>query len=126
MWKSLMLGAVLSIGALPVTADAGNAVTWTGWFSDKQCARVTDGNVKPNGTECVKKCLDEGATPVFLSEQAKAIFDVTDATSLAKENVGWYLQVTGVVDETNKTIAVQSIKRISQVQNTCAIPKKKS
>src|SRR5919109_209741 len=56
----------------------GMEVTWTGWFSDKGCAasKIKSGNISPNGTECVKKCLTNGETPVFISEQAKAMYDV--------------------------------------------------
>ena len=64
--------------------------TWTGWFSDKQCARTPAAgeSVRPNGTECVKKCLNEGSAPVFLSEQANAIYDVQNHTSV-KDDVGY-------------------------------------
>ena len=32
------------------------------------------------GTTCVKKCLDAGATAVFVSEQATDMFEVEGAT----------------------------------------------
>src|SRR5262245_56697551 len=99
-------------------------VTWTGWFSDKGCARVRDGAVAPNGTECVKKCLGDGAKPVFLSEQAKAIFDVKDYPGVL-DDVGYRIELTGTVDDEAKTLSVKSVKRLSAVVSTCALPRKK-
>ena len=102
-------------------------VTWTGWFSDKGCAaaKIKSGNISPNGTECVKKCLTEGATPVFLSEQAKAMYEVKDHPKVI-EDVGYHVELTGVVDEETKTIAVQSVKRLSEVVQMCARPARKN
>lgn len=116
--------AATTLGAEPQTPQP-KVETWTGWFSDKLCARApkADGTVGPNGTACVKKCLNEGATPVFISEQAKALFEVRDHASV-KDDVGYYLEVTGVVDEKAKTISVRSVKRLSEVVSMCAIPKK--
>ena len=121
-----MAAIVLSVGmALAVAqAEERKTVTWTGWFSDAQCARVTNGEVKPNNTVCVKKCLEEGAKAVFISEQAKAIFTVADHASV-KDDVGYRVEVTGTVDEAAGTISVGSVKRLSEVVNMCAAPPKK-
>jgi len=102
------------------------AVTWTGWFSDITCAkgRVETGEIGPNNTVCVKKCLDEGAAAVFISEQAKAMFEVKDYPTV-KEDVGHHIELTGVVDEAAKTLSVTSVKRLSEVTNMCGVPKKK-
>ena len=106
------------------TAEGTKSVTWTGWFSDAQCARVIEGEVKPNNTECVKRCLTDGAKAVFASEQAKAIFEVKDHPSV-RDDVGYHVEVKGVVDEAAGTISVQSVRRVSEVVNMCAVPKKK-
>ena len=121
------LAAVLAVAtpyAAPQKTDA-NVQTWTGWFSDKQCARTPAAgeSVRANGTECVKKCLNEGSAPVFLSEQANAIYDVQNHTSV-KDDVGYRVELTGAVDEKAKTISVQSVKRLSAVTSMCLVPKK--
>jgi len=123
--STLVLAMVLAastLGAQPQDAQT-TTETWTGWFSDKLCARVRDDTPRPNGTVCVKKCLDGGATPVFISEQAKAVFDVRNHPTV-KDDVGYYLQVTGTVDSKAKTISVQSVKRLSEVTSMCGIRKK--
>jgi hypothetical protein len=110
-----------TVGAQPKETKV---VTWTGWFSDKQCARVTPGEYpRPNGTACVKKCLNEGATAVFISEQARAIYEVRRFPSV-KDNVGYYLEVSAEVDEKSKTISVKSATRLSEVTASCLIPRK--
>jgi hypothetical protein len=119
VWLAASMG-----GHAAVVADEAS-VTWTGWFSDLGCAssRVSRGDIGPNGTECVKRCIDEGATPVFISEQAKALFEVRDYPDV-KDDVGYHVEVTGRVDETAKTISVTSVKRLSKVVQMCARPKK--
>jgi hypothetical protein len=115
---------VTTFGAEPDTA--ADAVTLTGWFSDKQCAaaKVKAEEVTPNGTVCVKKCLDDGAVPVFVDPKARAMYDVRDHPSV-KDDVGYYLELTGVVDEKAKTISVKSVKRLGDVVQMCGRPAKK-
>jgi hypothetical protein len=115
---------VLAASTTGIARDT-KTVTWTGWFSDKGCAtpRVAAGNISPNGTECVKKCLRDGATPVFISEQAKALFVVVDYPN-AIDDVGYRLEITGAVNEDAKTLSVKSVKHLSEVVNVCALPKK--
>jgi len=122
----VILMAVLLIGpVLGAEPPRPTAVTWTGWFSDKQCARVRpDEEPRPNGTACVKKCLDEGSPAVFISEQAKAVYDVRDYPA-AKDDVGFRVEITGDVDEKAKTVSVTSVKRLSEVTAMCLVPKKR-
>lgn len=111
-------------GAAPDTPKA-KTTTWTGWFSDKGCAspRVARGEIGPNNPDCVKRCLDDGATPVFVSEQARALFEVKDYPSV-KNDVGYHVELTGTVDEAAKTISVHAVKRLSYVGALCARQKK--
>lgn len=76
-----------------------------------------------NGTACVKKCLDEGSPAVFISEQAKAVYEVHDHPSV-KDDVGYYLEITGEVNENTKTVFVKSVKRLSEVTALCLLPRK--
>jgi hypothetical protein len=107
------------------SADQSGVHTMTGWFSDAQCAapRVEKGTITPNGTSCVKRCLDKGATAVFISEQTKTMFEVKGYAHV-KDDVGYYLELTGTVDDAGKAIAVTSVKRIALVEAMCALPRK--
>ena len=124
---------MISLAVVLCTAAAGRAAEtrevtskWTGWLSDKGCAKskVEGGNITPNGTACVKKCLDNGETPVFVSPEAKAMFEVADYPAL-KEDVGYHLELTGVLDDKTKTIAVKSVKRLAEIVNIGVLPSKK-
>jgi hypothetical protein len=125
MLRTITVAAILMIPALGTEPTPTTTETWTGWFSDKQCARVRpDEEPRPNGTACVKKCLDEGSPAVFISEQAKAVYDVRDYES-AKDDVGFRVEITGEVDEKAKTVSVKSVKRLSEVTAMCLVPKKR-
>jgi hypothetical protein len=128
MMRIFILGLAAMLMAAPPAAPQKaepSAQTWTGWFSDKRCAKTPAAgeSVRPNGTDCVKKCLHEGSTPVFLSEQTNALYDVQDHAAV-KDDVGYRVEVTGVVDEKANTIAVRSVKRLSQVTAMCMLPKR--
>lgn len=121
------LGLVIPALAAAQSAPEPKTTTSTGWFSDKGCAapKVARGQIGPNNPVCVKRCLDEGAVPVFISEQAKAMFDVKDYATV-KDDVGYRVEITGIVDEEAKTITVKSVKRLEAVPVTCARPQKKA
>src|SRR5687768_9550780 len=94
MSRMAMLVAPLVLWASMVPAvSSPRAVTLNGWFSDKGCAatKIKSGDITPNGTICVKKCLDEGATPVFVDQKAGAMYDVTGSSAAVKDDVGYYL-----------------------------------
>ena len=125
MLRVITLAALLMIPTLGTEPTRTTTETWTGWFSDKQCARVRpDEEPRPNGTACVKKCLDEGSPAVFISEQAKAVYEVRDYAS-ARDDVGFRVEITGEVDEKAKAVSVKSVKRLSEVTAMCMVPKKR-
>lgn len=129
MIRTALLVSTVVLAALPVAGTRGRpeTVTVTGWFSDKSCAaaKLQDDTVTPNGTACVKQCLDEGVTPVFVDPKAKAMYEVKNHPAV-KDDVGYYLELTGTIDAKAKTIAVQSVKRLGDVIQMCARPKKAS
>jgi hypothetical protein len=122
----LGLAAMLATGAVRPPASASSIQTWTGWFSDQQCAREpkADEAVRPNGTACVKQCLLKGSPAVFLSEQSNAIYKVLDHPGV-RDDVGYRVEVTAAVDEQAKTVSIRSVKRLSEVTAMCLLPKKR-
>ena len=69
--------AAASMMACPLSA-AEKAVTWTGWFADMGCARAraTSGTFSATNPDCAKTCIEKGDSAAFISEQAKAVFQV--------------------------------------------------
>ena len=125
MLRVIAVAVLLMVPAPGAEPPRATAETWTGWFSDRQCARVRpDEEPRPNGTACVKKCLDEGSPAVFISEQAKAVYEVRDYPA-AKDDVGFGVEITGDVDEKTKTVSVKSVKRLSDVTAMCLVPRKR-
>jgi hypothetical protein len=122
----ISIAGIAGIGAASFADDPTPTVS-TGWFSDKSCAesRVAKGEIGPNNPDCVKKCLEKGVPPVFISEQAKAMFEIRDYAGV-KDDIGYYVEVTGTVDNAAHTIAVRSVKRLSYVGAICHIPKPKT
>jgi hypothetical protein len=129
MFGRLALTVGLGLGFPALAAAQGisqpKTMTLTGWFSDRGCAepKVARGQIGPNNPECVKRCLDEGAAPVFISEQAEALFEVKDYPTV-KDDGGYRVEVTGIVDEEAKTIAVKSVKHLEAVPIMCGRPRK--
>ena len=113
---SLSLSIVPFGGATNREAEAPRL----GWISDKGCAtaKLNDETITPNGTDCVKKCLDDGATAVFVDPKARVLYEVRNLPDV-KGEVGYYLEVTGEVDEKAQTISIASVKRLGDVIQMC-------
>lgn len=122
----VIVSAMLTTGAVRPPASAPS-VTWTGWFSDQQCAREpkADEAIRPNGTECVKQCLLKGSAAVFLSEQSNAVYKVLDHPGV-RDDVGYRVEIAAAVDEKAKTVSIRSVKRLSEVTAMCLLPKKRA
>ena len=121
-----MVGAVAGVMfALALVANE-DAVTLKGWLSDRGCAqaKVKAEEVTPNGTVCVKKCLENGSEAVFVHPESRTLYALSDYPAL-NDDVGYHLELSGVVDEKAKTISVRSIKRLDAIVNVCALPRKK-
>src|SRR5689334_1335397 len=102
-------------------------VKWTGWFSDSQCAasRAASGTFTATNPDCAKRCIEKGAAPVFISEQAKAIFQVKGYAA-AVDDLGYRVELTGTLDDTGKIVNVQKVTRLEFQGAACARPKQKN
>jgi hypothetical protein len=123
-----LLGTCIAcLGLVSTLKSETKNVTWTGWFSDSQCAyaRAASGAFSATNPDCAKRCIEKGAASVFIGEQAKAIFKVTDYPSVV-EQLGYHVEVTATVDDDAKTISVKNVKQLSREGLACARPKKTS
>ena len=116
----LLFLIVTAAGAAPRT------VTLSGWFSDQGCAsgRANSGTYTATNPECARKCIENGSPVVFISEQEKALYLVKDYAGV-KDDLGYKLEVTSAVDDTAKTISVQSVKHLQIESASCARPRAK-
>jgi hypothetical protein len=122
--KNLLYLAGLGLVPALLAAQA-KTVTWTGWFSESNCApaRVNSGKLGPTNPECSKTCIEKGATPLFISEQAKALFKVRDYADVIGD-LGYHVSVTATLDEAAGSISIQKVERLSFDGAACARPNK--
>lgn len=116
----LILGSVTATGKA-----AEKSVTWTGWFSDLKCAsaRAVKGTFTATNPECARQCIEAGGAAVFISEQAKAIFQVKAYSAVAGD-LGYQLEVQGTVDDAANTITIEKVTRLNYEVPACVRPKK--
>jgi hypothetical protein len=107
------------------SAAEPQTVTWTGWFSDSQCAlaRAASGTFTVTNADCAKRCIEKGAAPVFISEQAKAVFTVKDYPAVVGD-LGYRVEVVATADEAAKTLSIKKGTRLSEAGPACALPRK--
>ena len=102
-------------------APAAETVKLTGWFACSKCtaARVARGDIHPSNPVCAKECIDKGDDAVFLNEQGKESLKIRKYAG-AIDDLGYHVEVTGVVDRGAKTITIESVKRLSYERASCA------
>jgi len=95
--------AVLAFAA--VAASAADSKPINGWISDSMCAAKHAGS----GSECVKKCIEGGMSPVFVDEAKKQVWTI-DNPDAVKKFYGDHVTVTGTADASKKSVHIDSIE----------------
>lgn len=124
----LIRAFVCAAGIVMVSGAADSPtrqVTWTGWFSDSQCAsaRAAAGIIGPTNPDCAKTCIRKGAAPAFISEQAKAVFQVRDYAAVIHD-LGYHLEISATLNERTKTLSVLHVNRLSYEGASCGRPRR--
>lgn len=99
-----ILVTLAAAGALLPSAAFAADTTVSGWISDSMCGAKHAGS----GAACVKKCIEGGMQPVFVDEKDKAVFKI-DNPDAVKSYYGSHVKVTGTIDESAKTVHVESV-----------------
>jgi hypothetical protein len=79
----------------------------------------------PSNPECSRRCLEDGAAAVFLSEQGRELWKVKGYAA-AKNDLGYRIELTGSIDPGSQTFAVRSVKRMEYTGSQCARPRKEA
>lgn len=95
--------AVLTFSA--VAASAADSRTINGWISDSMCGAKHAGS----GSECVKKCIGGGMTPVFVDEGKKQVWTI-DNPDAVKKYYGDHVTVKATADASKKSVHIDSIE----------------
>ncbi|HEY2466289.1 MAG TPA: hypothetical protein VGI45_00435 [Terracidiphilus sp.] len=93
---ALMFGAV--------AASAADSKTINGWVSDSMCGAKHAGS----GSECVKKCIEGGMSPVFVDEANKQVWTI-DNPDAVKSFYGDHVTVKATADSDKKSVHIDSI-----------------
>jgi hypothetical protein len=101
----LLFCLVLSVASFSFAAD-DNGDTVNGWISDSKCG-VKGANA--GAAACTKKCLDEGAKMVVVTDGDQKILNVENPDAL-KGHEGHHVAVSGKV--TGDTIHVTGVKML--------------
>lgn len=95
--------------ATVLAASIASAGSMVGWISDASCGS-SNGNGTAEARECAKKCIKDGAAPVFVSEADQKVYKLAGKAN-AKEHLDHKVQITG--DVKGDTITVTDIKKAS-------------
>ena len=117
--------ALSSFFLLTLAGAEEKTVTWTGWFSDQQCAsaRASSGAFTATNPDCARACIEKGVAPAFISEQAKAVYLVKGYDHVI-DDLGYHVEIQGAVDEAAKTVAIRKVTRLEYQGASCARPRK--
>jgi uncharacterized membrane protein len=89
----------------PLAALAADSTSMSGWISDSMCGAKHAGS----GAACVKKCIEGGTAPVFVSAKDKAVLKIDNPDAVKSDLYGAKVKVTGTVDESAKSVHIDSI-----------------
>jgi hypothetical protein len=97
----------LLVAAFCLTAFAASAANTTkinGWISDSMCGAKHAGS----GAACVKKCINDGMSPVFVDEAKKEVWTI-DNPDAVKAFYGDRVTVTATADTDKKSVHIDAI-----------------
>jgi len=95
-----------------------------GWLSDEGCARgrAESGTFTATNPICAKECVAKGKKIVLIDPDRKMIFEIANL-SLAKKNVGDYVEIAGQMDLQAKTVRIATLKMLARGNASCQRPK---
>ena len=100
----------ISMAATKASAFAGKTHV-SGWVSDDKCGAKGD---NASHADCAKKCVDNGAKIVVVSDKDKSIINVDNQDAL-KDHLGHHVRITGTMD--NGTLHVDNVKMLGHARS---------
>ena len=87
-----------------IAASATDSTKINGWISDSMCGAKHAGS----GAACVKKCIEDGMTPVFVDEAKKVVWTI-DNPDAVKAFYGDHVTIMATADADKKSVHIDSI-----------------
>ncbi len=102
--KRIFALLVVLVTFAAVAGWAADTTTINGWISDSMCGAKHAGS----GSDCVKKCIANGMSPVFVDEAQKAVWKI-DNPDAVKAFYGSHVTISATTDRDKKTVHIESI-----------------
>ena len=96
-------------GTTILAASLASAASMVGWISDASCG-ASNGSSKAESRECAKRCIENGAEAVFVSEADQKVYKLAGKPNV-KPHLDHKVQISGEVKD--GTITVAEIKKAS-------------
>jgi len=103
--KKIAAVTMAALAFAAVAARAADSETINGWISDSMCGAKHAGT----GSECVKKCVEGGMSPVFVDEAKKQVWTI-DNPDAVKKFYGDHVTVKATADASKKSVHIDSIE----------------
>src|ERR1035441_2555232 len=120
----LALVLVLAVGGLAQQTARQSETAIRGWLSDEGCARgrAESGTFTATNPQCAKDCVAKGKKIVLIDPDRQMIFEIANQ-SLAKKNIGDYVEIAGRMDLQAKTVRIASLRMLTRGNASCERPK---
>jgi hypothetical protein len=120
----LALVLVLAVAGLAQQTARQSETEIRGWLSDEGCARgrAESGTFTATNPQCAKECVAKGKKIVLIDAERKIIFEIANQ-SLAKKNIGDYVEIAGQMDLQAKTVRIATLKMLTRGNASCERPK---
>src|ERR1039458_3275060 len=107
----LALVLVLAVGGLAQQTARQSETAIRGWLSDEGCARgrAESGTFPGTNPKCAKDSVAKGKKIFLIDPDRKMIFEIANQ-SLAKKNIGDYVEIAGQMDLQAKTDRIASLR----------------
>jgi hypothetical protein len=103
--KRVFLVVVSLFALTALAAKAADSSKINGWISDSMCGAKHAGS----GSECVKKCIKGGMSPVFVDDAKKAVWTI-DNPDAVKDFYGEHVVVTATADASAKSVHIDAVE----------------
>jgi hypothetical protein len=107
--KASLAGALALASISALSAFAAANVTLDGWVSDSKCGAAH--GAKGPDADCVTKCINGGAKPVFVDADGK-VWAIDDPDAV-KGHYGHHVSVVASVDAEKKQVHISKVTMLA-------------
>ena len=116
----LALVLVLAVAGIAQQTARQSETAIRGWLSDEGCARgrAESGTFTATNPRCARECVAKGKKIVLIDPDRKMIFEIANQ-SLARKNIGDYVEIAGQMDLEAKTVRIASLRMLTRGTASC-------